>query len=102
MKTKVEIVLHAHILTPALSTWSLRAVVATEKDEKATLCVDCWVLNQKMKPEIFSVSINQNIFNELAGGTVFTTLDLFSGYSLIRLSENCEEETTFVFCSSIL
>lgn len=97
MKTEVEIMLHAHIRTPALSAWSLPVVIATEKDEKARLCANYWVLNQKLKPDMFPVSKVQNIFNELADGAVFTTLDLFSGYLPILLSENCKEENSFVF-----
>lgn len=49
-----------------------------------------------MKADRFSFSQIQEIFDDLARATFFTTLDLFAKFCQIRLSEDYKEKTTFV------
>ena len=37
----------------------------------------------------------EEIFDDLRGSNVFTTLDLFQGNSIIKTDGTCEEKTTF-------
>lgn len=100
VKTEIESMMQAHIIPPALLAWSLPVVIAAEEDEKARLRIDCPVMNQKMKPDFFPISKIRKISVELAGGAVFTTIDLFFRYWQIRLFKNCEEKTTFICLST--
>lgn len=38
----------------------------------------------------------EEIFDDLEGGRIFATLDLFSGYCKVRVTEHCKEKTNFV------
>lgn len=96
VKEEIDRMLEAGIVTPTSSAWSFPVVIASKKDGSSRFCVDYRVLNQRMKADRFPLPKIQEIFDELIGGKVFTTLDLFSGYWQIRLSEACKEKTTFV------
>lgn len=96
VRDELQKMLRAGIVTSATSAWSFSVVIATKKDGKPRFCVDYRVLNQRMKGDRFPLPKIQEIFDELSGGAVFTTLDFFSGYWQIRMSEDCKEKTTFV------
>ena len=49
-----------------------------------------------MKADKWPLPKIEEIFDDLQGSTYFSTLDLFSGYWQVRLSEPCKEKTTFV------
>lgn len=88
--------LRAGIITPGSSAWLFAVVIMTKKNGKHGFCLDYRILNIKMNSYRFPLPNIQEIFDELAGGVSFTTLDLFSGYWQIRLSKRCKEKTTFV------
>lgn len=68
VQREVESMLKAGIITPASSAWSFPVVIATKKDGKPRFCVDCRILNWKMKADRFPLPKIQEIFDELAGG----------------------------------
>lgn len=84
---------------PVSSHWSFRVVLVTNKDGKPRFCVEGGELKQKMKADRRHIPKIQEIFDKLAVGEVFSTLDLFSGCWKIRVDENCKEMTTLVFLS---
>lgn len=49
-----------------------------------------------MKPGSFPLLKIQEIFDELLRGAIFTTLDLYSGFWRIRLSQSCKEKTIVI------
>lgn len=87
----------AGIVKPATSAWSFPVAIATKKDGGPWFCVDYRVLNSRMKADRFPLPKIQEIFDALAGGVFFTTLDFFSGYWQVRMSKCCKEKTTFVY-----
>ena len=90
--------LEAGIITPSISAWSFPIVIASKKDGKPRFCVDYRTLNRRMKADRWPLPKNEEIFDDLEGSSVFTTLDLFSGYWQVRMAENCKEKTNFVCC----
>lgn len=89
-------ILKAGITTPATSAWSFLLVTASKKYVKARFFVDYRTLRQKTKADRFLLPRNQELFDELAGSVLITTLDFFSRYWQIKMSEHCKEKTTFV------
>lgn len=101
VKKELDLMLEVRIVTPAFSAWSFPVVIATKEDGKPRFRVDYRALNQLMKPDRFTLPKIHKIFDELAGGVYYKTLDFFSGYWLVSLNEQCKKKTTFVcrFCT---
>lgn len=81
--------LRTGITTPGLSTGPFPIVIATKKDGKPRFCLQNRVLNARMKTDRFPVPRSGEIFDELAGGSWFTMLDLFPAigrYDLVRIA----------------
>ena len=96
IREQVDKMLEAGIITPSVSAWSFPVVIATKKGGTYRFCVDYRTLNAKMKADKWPLPKIEEIFDDLQGSTYFSTLDLFSGYWQVRLSEPCKEKTTFV------
>lgn len=79
VSAEIDKMLKAGIFTLVSSAWSLSVVKTTKKDGKTRSCVDYRIFNRKLKPNGLPLSKIQEMFDELAGCAVFTTLDLFSG-----------------------
>ena len=96
VREELDKMLEAGIITPATSAWSFPIVIVSKKDGKPRFCVDYRSLNQRMKPDRWPIPRIQEIFDDLEGSVVFSTLDLFSGYWQVRMANECKEFTTFV------
>lgn len=73
-------VVKAGMATIATLEWSFPVLNATKKHREPKFFVDYHIWNQKMKADRSSLSKVQTLFNKLADGVVFTTLDFFSRY----------------------
>lgn len=96
IRDEIDKMLKAGIIKPATSSWSFPVVIATKKDGKPRFCVDYRMLNQRIKPSRWPIPHIEEIFDELKGSRLFTTLDLFQGYWQVKMAEACKEHTTFV------
>lgn len=97
VRKEIDDMLETRIIVSASSAWSFSVVIATKKNEKPRFCADFRALNKRIKVDRFPLPKIQEIFEELGGGDVFSTSDLFSGYRQIRLEESFKEEITFVY-----
>lgn len=84
---ELQKMLKAGIIIPTTSEWTSPAVVATKKDGNPRFCVDYRLINRLMKGGRWPIPRIQEIFDDLVGARVFTTLDLLTGYWQIKLSE---------------
>ena len=96
VRQELDKMLEAGIITPSASPWSFPVVIASKKDGKPRFCVDYRILNRRMKADRWPLPKTEEIFDDLEGSKVFSTLDLFSGYWQVRMAEQCKEKTTFV------
>ena len=67
-----------------------------KKDGSSRFCVDFRKLNAVMKSDKWPVPCVEEIFDDLPGSSVFSTLDLFRGYWQIKIDDTCKEKTTFI------
>ena len=95
VREEVEKMLRAGIVKHANSAWSFPVVIARKKDGSPRFCVDYRQLNERIKPSRWPIPHIEEIFDELRGSHVFTTLDLFSGYWQIKMEESQKDITTF-------
>lgn len=73
---------------------SFPVVIATKRDGIIRFRVDYLQLNKVMKPD--PKPKIQEPFGELLGAKVFTTLESFTGYWQVRMSEEFKEMTIFL------
>ena len=72
--------LTAGTITPVESSWTSLTVLVTKKYGSLRFCVEYRNLNTVMKQDRWPLPLINGIFDEVKGGTVFKTLDLFQGY----------------------
>ena len=96
IKKEVDRMLKAGIITRIESAWTSPVVIVTKKDGSPRFCVDYRRLNAIMKRDRWPMPRVDEIFDEINGSKIFTTIDLFQGYWQIRMDEACKEKTTFI------
>ena len=96
VRKEIDDMLEAGIIVPATTARSFPVVIAAKKDGKPRFCVDYRTSNRVMKADRWPLPRIEEIFDDLQGSTVFTTLDLFSGYWQVKMEETSKEMTSFV------
>ena len=66
-----------------------------KKDGSPRFCVDYRNLNKVTKRDSYPLPLYNHFFEQVAGSTIFSKLDLKSAYNLIRIREGDEEKTAF-------
>ena len=86
------------VITPTTkpNAWCSPMVPVLKKSGKVTLCVDLKKLNLAVGREQFILPTMEDVTSKLSGPTVFTSLNVASGFYQIPLHEDSEELTTFI------
>ncbi|CAB4036465.1 Transposon Tf2-9 poly [Paramuricea clavata] len=76
--------------------WVSPLVVIPKKDGEIRLCIDMRMANQAIQRERHPTPTVDDLIHKLNGATIFTKLDLRSGYHQLSLAEESRHITTFV------
>ena len=95
VREEIDKMLRAGIIVPADSAWAFPVVIVAKKDGSPRFCIDYRILNGRIKPSRWPIPHIEEIFDDLRGAVIFTTLDLFSGYWQIQMEESHKDITTF-------
>jgi hypothetical protein len=82
-------------IRPSISPWSAPVVFARKKDGGLRLCVDYRGLNAVTVKNKCPLPLIEEFFDRLAGATVFSKLDLQSGFNQISMRPEDIEKTAF-------
>ena len=83
------------IIRPSDSPWASPITLVPKKDGTTRFCVDYRKLNAITKKDSHPLPYIQDVFDQLAGAKIFSTLDLRSGYWQIPMDAESIPKTAF-------
>jgi len=96
VEEEIKEMLQLGVIRPSASPWAAPLLLVPKKDQTWRACVDYRKTNQVIKMDRHPLPLIQDIFDQLHGATIFTTVDLKSGYWQLPVDENSIEKTAFV------
>ena len=95
VKNHIQKLLEKDIIQPSKSPYAAPIVVARKKDNSIRLCVDYRKLNQRTIRDAFPLPRIEESLDALHGSTLFSTMDLASGFHQIAMHPDDRHKTAF-------
>ena len=92
---QLETMLDLGIITHSKSPWMAPAVFVPKTSGQLRICVDYRDLNKRTTKDSYLLALQDEVQNRLAGSTIYSTLDLHSGYWLLPVNPADREKTAF-------
>ena len=95
IEAQVKDMLEEGVIRPSQSPWASPITLVPKKGGELRFCVDYRRLNAVTIKDAYPLPLIQEIFDQLQGATIFSTLDLKSGYWQIPVAEEDCGKTAF-------
>ncbi|KAK8511749.1 hypothetical protein V6N12_000792 [Hibiscus sabdariffa] len=95
LKTQLQELLDRGFIRPSTSPWGAPVLFVKKKDESLKMCIDYWQLNKMMVKNKYPLPRIGDLFDQLRGATIFSKIDLRSGYYQLKVREQDVLKTAF-------
>ena len=95
LKKQLEELLEKGFVRPSVSPWGAPVLLVKKKDGSMRLCIDYRQLNKVTIKNKYPLPRIDDLMDQLQGATVFSKIDLKSGYHQIRVREEDVPKTAF-------
>jgi hypothetical protein len=95
MKKQLGELLEKGFIWPNTSPWGCPAIFVKKKDDTLRMCIDYRPLNAVTIKNKYPLPRIDTLFDQLAGGKVFSKIDLRSGYYQIKIRPQDISKTAF-------
>lgn len=92
----IDSMLKANVIQESASPWASPIVLVNKKDGSKRFCIDYRKLNRVIKQNSYPLPNIDDILTSMHHSTVFSCLDLKSGYWQIPLDPESKEKTAFI------
>jgi len=83
-------------IVPSTSEWCAPIVLVTKSDGSKRMCIDYRRLNAVTEKRVAAIPRLDDTFDALASSSIFSTLDLASGYWQVPMNAESESKTAFI------
>jgi len=95
LKKRIEELIEKQFIRPSTSPWGAPVLLVKKKDGSSRLCVDYRQLNKMTIKNKYSLSRIDDLMDQLHGSSVFSKIDLRSGYHQILVKADDVQKTAF-------
>ena len=95
LKTQLQELLDKGFIRPSVSRWGVPVLFVKKKDGTLRMCIDYRQINKVTVKNKYPLPRIEYLFDQLRGASVFSKIDLRSGYYQLRVKEVNVPKTTF-------
>ncbi|KAA0047197.1 reverse transcriptase [Cucumis melo var. makuwa] len=95
LKVQLQELLDKGFIRPSVSPWGAPVLFVKKNDGSMRLCIDYRELNKVTVKNRYPLPRIDDLFDPLQGATVFSKIDLQSGYHQLRIKDGDVPKTTF-------
>ena len=95
LKTQLQDLVDKGFIHPSVSPWGAPVLFVKKKDGTMRLCIDYRQLNKVTIKNRYPLPRIDDLFDQLQGASVFSKIDLRSGYHQLKIKEMDIPKTAF-------
>jgi hypothetical protein len=96
LKKQIYELLEKGYIRPSTSPWAAPVLFVEKKDGTKRMCIDYRALNEVTIKNKYPLPRIEGLFNQLRGASVFSKIDLRSGYHQLRIRPSDIPKTIFI------